>query len=106
MVAVLALILFALPASAQTKSLVIAVEDDAAPWSLADGSGYANDIVSIAFKAVGVDVQLKVVPYARCKRMVVNGDVAGCFSMSPAPELAGLVELSEQPIFSCYAGYF
>src|SRR5882672_3584311 len=65
---------------AQTKSLIIAVEDDAAPWSLADGTGYANDVVVAAFRAVGVDVQLRVMPYARCKRMAISGDVVACLS--------------------------
>jgi polar amino acid transport system substrate-binding protein len=91
---------------AQTNSLVIAVEDDAAPWSRADGTGYANDVVVAAFKAVGVDVELRVVPYARCKRMAERGTAAGCFSMSPAPEFNGVIELSAKPLFTPYAGYF
>ena len=92
--------------SSQTKSLAIAVEDGAAPWSRADGTGYANDVVTAAFKAVGVNVELSVMPYARCKRMSVRGKIAGCFSMSPSPEFAGLIELSARPLFTCYAGYF
>jgi len=60
------------------KSVLIAVEDDAAPWSRSDGCGYANDLVIAAFKAVGIDVELKVVPYARCKRMAINADVVAC----------------------------
>ena len=92
--------------SSQTRPLVIAVEDGAAPWSRADGTGYANDVVTAAFKAVGVDVQLRVVPYARCKRMAENGDVAGCLSMSPAPEFNGRIALSAKPLFICRAGYF
>jgi ABC-type amino acid transport substrate-binding protein len=90
----------------QKKILLIAVEDDAAPWSRADGTGYANDVVTAAFKAAGVDVSLRVMPYARCKRMVTNGDLAGCLSMSPAPEFKGVIELSARPLFTCYAGYF
>jgi ABC-type amino acid transport substrate-binding protein len=93
-------------AYSQSKPLVIAVEDDAAPWSRADGTGYANDVVVAAFKAVNVDVQLQVMPYARCKRMVLNGTLAACLSMSPSAEFAGLVELSANPLFTCFAGYF
>ena len=39
--------MLAIPAgsSSQTQSLVIAAEDDAAPWSQPDGSGYANEVV-------------------------------------------------------------
>ncbi|HJX92479.1 MAG TPA: transporter substrate-binding domain-containing protein [Pyrinomonadaceae bacterium] len=90
----------------QVNSIIVAVEDGAAPWSRSDGTGYANDVVVAAFKAVGVDVDLRVVPYARCKRMALNGEVLACFSTSPAPELAGLLELSAQPLFSFSAGYF
>jgi ABC-type amino acid transport substrate-binding protein len=90
----------------QKKILLIAAEDDAAPWSRADGTGYANDVVTAAFKAAGVDVSLRVMPYARCKRMVTNGDIAGCLSMSPAAEFKGVIEMSAHPLFTCYAGYF
>ena len=103
---VLVMLLNSASARAQSNSLVIAVEDDAAPWSRADGTGYANDVVSAAFKAVGVDVELRVVPYARCKRMAIRGTAAGCFSMSPSPEFNGLIELSAKPLFTPYAGYF
>ena len=96
------------PSSAigQQKSVVIAVEDDAAPWSRSDGSGYANDLVIAAFKAVGVEVDLKVVPYARCKRMAVNAEVVACFSTSPSADLQGSIELSLKPLFTVKSGYF
>jgi polar amino acid transport system substrate-binding protein len=90
----------------QVNSIVVAVEDGAAPWSRPDGTGYANDVVVAAFKAVGVDVDLRVVPYARCKRMALNGEVPACFNTSPSPEFAGLLELSAQPLFIINAGYF
>ena len=93
-------------AEAQTKTVVLSVEDDASPWSQADGSGYANDLVVAAFRAVGVEVDLRIVPYARCKRMAINGEVAGCFSTSPSPDLKGLIELSDRPLFSVTSGYF
>ncbi len=93
-------------AEAQTKTVVLSVEDDAAPWSRPDGSGYVNDLVVAAYRAVGVEVDLRVVPYARCKRMAFNGEVAGCFSTSPSPDFKGLVELSDQPLFSVTSGYF
>jgi ABC-type amino acid transport substrate-binding protein len=90
-------------AQAAQHALEIAVEDDAAPWSQADGSGYANDVVRAAFHAVGVDVRLSVVPYARCKQMVVEGQVAACFAMSRGRELTDSVVFPEQPLFVCQA---
>jgi polar amino acid transport system substrate-binding protein len=92
--------------TAQSKSIVIAVEDDASPWSRSDGSGYANDIVLAAFKEVRIDVDLRVVPYARCKRMAMNGEVAACFSTSPSPDLSGFIKFSAKPLFSLRSGYF
>lgn len=81
------------------ETLTIMVEDAAAPWSNSDGTGYANDVAIAAFKEMSVDVQLKVVPYSRCKYMVLSGKVAACFSMSWQPEFEGKIKLAAQPIF-------
>lgn len=91
----------AAPAPAASRArLQILVEDAASPWSNHHGEGYANDLVRAAFAAAGVDVELVVVPYARCKAMVMQGAAASCFSMSPAPELDKLVRFSDKPLFS------
>ena len=65
---------------ASADTLTVAVEDEAAPWSQKDGSGFANDVVKAAFKASKVDILLQVVPYSRCKHMVVQGEVAACLA--------------------------
>lgn len=91
---------------AHASPLVVAVEDAAGPWSNRDGTGYANDVVREAFQAVGVKVKFKVVPYARCKHLVVGGDVAACFSMSPEPGLEAFVILSDAPLFIVNFDYF
>ncbi|WP_158602461.1 ABC transporter substrate-binding protein [Pseudomonas sp. WPR_5_2] len=75
------------------------VEDAAAPWSKSDGTGYANDVVRAAFKEMAVEIQLKVVPYSRCKYMVLTGQVAACFNMSWQPEFEGKIKLAARPIF-------
>jgi polar amino acid transport system substrate-binding protein len=64
------------------ETLVLLAEDDAAPWSLADGTSYANDLVQAIYGAVDVDVELKVLPYTRAKRMTIAGTVARCFNMA------------------------
>jgi polar amino acid transport system substrate-binding protein len=88
------------------EPLEILVEDDAAPWSLKDGTGYANDVVCAAFKASGVDAKLHVMPYARCRNMTVNGEAVACFSMSWVPELRGKIVFADKPLFNCYSDYF
>ena len=82
------------------ETMTIMVEDAAAPWSKRDGTGYANDVVVAAFKEMAVDVQLKVVPYARCKYLVLNGTSVACFNMSWQPEFEGKIKMASQPIYT------
>lgn len=88
------------PRHAGTRETIdVGVEDAAAPWSQPDGTGYANDLVRAAFDAVDIDVRLHVLPYARCKQHVLNGELVACVSMSPAPELRHAVRFSARPLF-------
>lgn len=98
----LCLVLLAGPGAvaARAERLQILVEDAASPWSNRGGDGYANDLVRAAFAAAGVDVELVVVPYARCKALVMQGGAVGCFSMSATPELGSLVRFADRPLFS------
>lgn len=97
---VLPLLAASASAAQQThETLTIMVEDAAAPWSNSDGTGYANDVVLAAFKEMAVEARLKVVPYSRCKYMVLNGQVAACFNMSWQPEFQGRIKLAARPIF-------
>jgi len=82
------------------ETLTIMVEDAAAPWSKSDGTGYANDVVVAAFKEMGVEARLRVVPYSRCKYMVLNGQVVACFNMSWQPGFEGKIKLAARPIFN------
>src|SRR5215469_11804685 len=104
--AVLSVVLLMLPIEAFAADLTIMAEDAAAPFSQADGTGYANDVVKAAFRAAGVDVALDVVPYARCKHDVADGKVPGCFSMSWYKGVDDVVVFSQEPIFEVYADVF
>jgi ABC-type amino acid transport substrate-binding protein len=97
---------FCCAASAQPSLVSILVEDDAEPFSRQDGSGYANEIVQAAFAAVGVKAELKVVPYARCKALVLAGSEAACFSMSWDASFQGVLQFSRKPLFSVTPIYF
>ncbi len=98
--------LLTVPSTLGEEKLVVLAEDDAAPWSFKDGTGYANDLVKAAFAAAGVAVELEVVPYQRGKQMVIKGTGVACFSMSWLPEYDGKVVFSDKPLFTCYADYF
>ena len=86
--------------------LTVLVEDAAGPWSKPDGSGMANDLVTAAYAAVGAEVTLEVVPYARCKALVMKGAAVACFSMSAAPEFERVVRLADQPLFRVYPRFY
>jgi polar amino acid transport system substrate-binding protein len=85
---------------------VIAAEDAAGQWSNRDGTGYANDVVREAYRAAGIAVIFKVVPYARCKHLVTSGDVVACFNMSPETGLHEYVRFSDKPLFVVQFDYF
>ena len=87
-------------AAAPAARVQILVEDAASPWSNHEGVGYANDLVRAAFEAAGMPADLVVVPYARCKALVMQGGAVGCFSMSASPELDKLVRFADKPLFS------
>jgi ABC-type amino acid transport substrate-binding protein len=101
------MVLALLPAVALAATPVrVLVEDAASPWSDHNGVGMANDLVRAAFAAAGAPAQLVVVPYARCKALVLNGAAPSCFSMSAAPELVGSVRFADKPLFSVTAQFY
>jgi polar amino acid transport system substrate-binding protein len=79
--------------------IVIAAEDAAGPWGGPDGRGCGNDLVAAAFAAADVELHLISLPYARAKKMVLAGEVAGCFGMSWSGELEGGVDFSKEPLY-------
>lgn len=92
-------LLMSLSTAHAREVVILGAEDDAAPWSYADGSGYVNDLVRQAFGVMGWDVQLKVMPYARCKTLTLRGLLAGCFSASKVAEHADKLLYPTHPVF-------
>src|ERR1051326_3311348 len=86
--------------------LTVMAEDGRPPFSRADGTGFANDVVRAAFKAAGIDVALDVVPYARCKKDAEDGKVPACFGMSWYQGVEKSIVFSDQPIFTVHADVF
>jgi ABC-type amino acid transport substrate-binding protein len=89
-----------------SSPLEILVENAADPFSRADGTGYANDLVKAAFAAVDVPVTLTVVPYVRCKAKVLDGSAAVCVSMSWDPSFEGRVKFSDAHLIEVHPVYF
>lgn len=91
---------------AYSANLTVMAEDSSEPFSRADGTGYANDIVRAAFQAAHIDVKLDIVPYARCKKSLEQGTTPACFAMSWSPEFKGRIAFSDRPLFEVYADVF
>lgn len=80
----------------------IAIEDAADLWSRADGTGFANELITAAFRAAGTPMRLSVMPYARCKQLVLEGSMAACASMSRDRTSSPMVRFPAMPLFVCY----
>ncbi len=94
----LALLIFQ-PALSDTRTFTIGGEDAASPWSNPDGTGYVNDLVSMAFAKVNQPTDIVVLPYARCKQQVIHGSLVGCFSASKTPKLEADLFYPKYPVF-------
>ena len=93
-------------ATSPPAQLDVAVEDAADVWSRSDGTGYANDIVRAAFRAGGIEPHFLVVPYARCKAMVIQARVPACFSMSRDASIPASVVFSDSANFVFHSDFF
>jgi polar amino acid transport system substrate-binding protein len=103
---VFGLSLAALSNACRADELQIMAEDASEPFSRADGTGYANDILKAAFHAAGVEITFDIVPYARCKKSLEQARTPACFSMSWQKEFEGIIAFSDAPIFEVYADVF
>lgn len=82
-----ALVLASSMALAETVTLV--AEDDWYPYCADKGGkaeGLAVDIITAAYKAAGVDVNYKIMPYSRCMEETKKGNEIGCFDSTWLPE--------------------
>jgi ABC-type amino acid transport substrate-binding protein len=93
-------------ARAADRMLEIYVENAADPFSRPDGTGYANDVVRAAFASVGVQIKFNVVPYARCKSEVLNGEGVACVSMSHDPSFEGRIKFADTPLITVTPVYY
>src|SRR3954469_24463150 len=100
------LMLLSAPLGASAATVTIMAENASEPFSRADGSGYANDLVRAAFAAAGTDIRLDIVPYARCKTHLLRAMVPACLSMSAEPGLSPDIAFSRLPLFTVYADVY
>ncbi len=97
-----------LPVHAQTRITLVG-EDDWYPYS-ADRNGQlrglAVDLITAAYKSVGVAVDFKIMPYARCMSTVKSGHELGCFDSSRDPTLTPDYLFHDVPLFNAVIGIY
>jgi polar amino acid transport system substrate-binding protein len=101
-VVVVMVVLMAGASSWALDKVRIGAEDDWRPYSYVSGGepvGFAVDIVKAAWTAAGVSLELVPLPYARCMRMVDNGDLDGCFDTLRDPRTEAHYRWHRQPLF-------
>lgn len=90
-----ALVLLSAAGLATAETLTLVAENDWYPYA-ADRNGEARgisvDIVRAAYAAVGVDVQFKLMSYARCMEVLDLGEEVGCFN-TPDDDAIRLAQL-------------
>lgn len=102
----LALVLYSSIQVASADTITIGAEDDAAPWSYHDGSGYVNDLVKAAYAAAGWQVKYDVLPYSRCKTDAEAGVRAACFTTGRTVETEKTLLFPTLPVFTAHNTLF
>ena len=108
-----ALLIFLLPAfgslpsdAAAAETIELAIEDAWEPYANADGTGMSSDIVRAAYQAVGIEVKLRVRPYARVLIEVKNGLVPGGLNVAREPSTAPDFLWGQELLFQADAHYY
>ncbi|MCG6880865.1 MAG: transporter substrate-binding domain-containing protein [Deltaproteobacteria bacterium] len=105
--ALLVLILFLGSASSGfAETITLGAENDWAPYANPDGTGMANDIVSAAYKAVGIDVAFKVAPYNRLLKEVREGAILGAFDVPKESANEKDYIFGTTPLFVAHSAYY
>lgn len=97
---VLGWLMLSIPALA--AGLTIGAEDDWFPYSgVQDGrpAGLAVDIVTAAFRAAGLGLNLQSLPYSRCMILTRQKQLAGCFDSLRNPRIEADYQWHRTPLF-------
>jgi polar amino acid transport system substrate-binding protein len=97
--------LLALPAAAgmaQPRTVVIGAEDDWYPYSAEVNGrpeGITVELVTAAYRAVGIEVKLESVPYVRCMAQTKSGRLMACFNTTRTVQIENDYAWPARPMF-------
>jgi polar amino acid transport system substrate-binding protein len=103
-------LVFSLAVAVQAaEKVTVVAEDDWYPFCGNKGGkpeGMAVDIVREAFKAAGVEVTFKLMPYSRCMEETKKGTEVGCFDTVRLPEYDASYLFTKEQLFEAEIGIF
>ena len=88
------------------EEVVILAENEFVPFSNSEGKGLSNEIVREAFKAVNIDANIKVFPFARLMDMVKNGEAVGGFNAVPTDDTKSDYLFGKEPIYTSHMNFY
>lgn len=95
-----------LQAKLNAKTLIIAAEDDWIPFSRKNGTGMANEIVRVAFKSMGFNVDFKVYPYPRVLSYLDKGVYLAGLNVPLDKEARSRYILGQEKLFEAASYYY
>ncbi|WP_158218160.1 substrate-binding periplasmic protein [Roseateles puraquae] len=87
---------------AKTRTVVIGAEDDWYPYSAEVNGrpeGITVELVTAAFRAIGVEVRLESVPYVRCMAQTRTGSLVACFNTTRTVQIENDYAWPARPMF-------
>lgn len=94
------------PLPAHQQNILLAVEDSWPPYADSNGQGIATNIVKEAYLAVGINLQLKVYPYARVLDEVEKGIIVGGYNITRQASTEKLFVFGKNPILIAPASIY
>jgi polar amino acid transport system substrate-binding protein len=94
--------------NAYSRPLVLVAADSAPTAYMQDGrpSGILADVVTEAFRRMGYQFEIQLMPWARCLAEVRSGGVDGIFSVFKLPERAEFLTYTSVPVITQVEAFF
>jgi len=90
----------------QAQTIELYAEDAYTPFSNANGSGMINNLVITAYREVGVEVRIKVIPFARIVKWLESGQGLGGFSAVKTPISQQNLLFGKEPVYHVVTKFF
>lgn len=88
------------------NNMTLAVEDSWPPYANAYGEGISTDIVKTALESVGVNLNLKVYPYAQLLEEIHKGLIAGGYNVTRQKSREKKFLFGNEPILNATASFY